>query len=604
MSIRKTFTKAHIKHFRENKNLITSELLDTLRAQGNEGKLIALEILDTLQDEEKYYLDKHGNRLSYNGIRNIKRADSNMSLDTIHEDEIKKCFSDPFYFIANYIRITTKSGLDFPDFRQYQLDFIQVLFDNENVVAALPRQASKTTSTSLYLLHCVIFGKDINTLIVANKGAMAKEFLDKIKKMYVTLPLWMQLGVCVWNKTYIEFDNNCRIMTDSCSSSAGRGHTFNKIISDENAHILTGIYEEFADSVYPASSAMSHSKSLILLSTPKGINHFYHIFEGAKKGTNGFVPFEMDWRDVPRFNKYGGVHNSEDFRQDMIAKHGMQYWLQNFECSFLGSSHTLIDIETIKNTIPSEPIYKKDNILNLYFEPIKGHQYIMGVDPSMGINGDFFAVQILDITNLDMKQVATARLQMEYLKIPAFLHEWCLYYNNAFLIIENNIGSGQSIADIIVREYEYENVHYDKDVSGKRKKYAGFRTTVKTRKQILDNFKLFMENYKLNIIDRDTIKELYTFIYEKNKFQAEDGCHDDMIMALAICFAPFCNTKNFEDMREINKVLFGGESDNNVVEFFNFGFFDNGIEEKPKEDNWLVEYPSHYSSDQNDLDPF
>lgn len=256
----------------------------------------------------------------------------------------------------------------------------------------------------------------------------------------------------------------------------------------------------------------------------------------------------------------------------------------------------MINVDTLKEIRPKQPELIKEGKLKIYHEPIKGHQYVMGVDPSMGISGDFFGIQIVDITNLDMKQVASARLDMEYLKIPDYIHEWCLYYNNAYLIIENNLGSGQSITDMMVNNYEYENIHYDKSTeNNKRKKYSGFRTTVKTRKQILDNMKLFIENGKLEINDEDTYKEFFTFIYTKNKYQADDGCKDDMIMALALCFAPFCNTRNFEDMREISKIIFGeaSEEDNNAVSLLSFGYFDDGIAEQ-KTDEWGYSIGSTY----------
>ena len=603
VSVKKKFTKAHVEHFKNNKHLITSELLDALRSQGNEGKSIALDILDTHKDEEHFYLDDFGNRISYMGIKHIRKEGASISLSEIHQQELKRCMEDPFYFIANYIRITTKSGLNFPDFRQYQLDFIEALFDNESVVANMPRQASKTTSTALYLIHCVIFGRDFNTLIVANVGKMAREFLDKIKKMYVTLPMWMQQGITVWNKTYVEFGNNCRVMSDAVTDNAGRGFTFNKIVADELAHVPLSAWDGFADSVFPASSAMSHSKSTILLSTPKGLNHFYAIFKSAKEGTNGFVPFEMNWEDVPRYDKEGKLYEPERFKNEMIAKYGMQYWKQNFECSFIGSSHTLVSSDILSAMKSKDPELMKDGILKIYHEPIKGHQYVMGVDPSMGIGGDYFGVQVLDITNLDMKQVASARLDMEYLKIPDYLHEWCQYYNNAYLIIENNLGSGQSISDMMVNTYEYENMHFDKSSdTNKRKKYSGFRTTTKTRKQILDNMKLFIQNGKLEINDSDTYKEFFSFIYSKGKYQADDGAKDDMIMALAICFAPFCNMKNFEDMREVTKLIFSeAKEDNNAMDLLSFGFFDSGVEETQSDGSWTYEMPYAHQSDN---DPF
>jgi hypothetical protein len=185
----------------------------------------------------------------------------------------------------------------------------------------------------------------------------------------------------------------------------------------------------------------------------------------------------------------------------------------------------------------------------------------MSIDPAKD-GTDAFAVQIVDITEFKIVQVASAELQIDYLLMPEFINEWGREYNNAYLIIENNEGAGQSIADQLYQNFEYSNLHFDKDTGrGKKKKYPGFRTTSKTRKQILQTLKLFIENDKLMINDKKTINEFYQFILVNGKFQADDGAHDDMIMSLAIVFAPFCDVKNFEDMRKVVHQLYQNDSD-------------------------------------------
>ena len=56
---------ATINQLKENKSLITFELLEALRAKGNEGKQLCLDILDTKKDEEDYYLDAFGGRITF-----------------------------------------------------------------------------------------------------------------------------------------------------------------------------------------------------------------------------------------------------------------------------------------------------------------------------------------------------------------------------------------------------------------------------------------------------------------------------------------------------------------------------------------------------------
>jgi len=582
MDIYKLFTKEVVQHYKDNKDEITSELLDSLRKTGNQGKQLALEILDIPMDVEQYYLDAYGNRMSFLGNRRLKKAFSKLSLSEIHKEEIKKCKADIHYFKDNYIKIKTKSGVNFPDLRTYQNDFLDMIIPDENdaIVGLMGRQSGKTVSTAIYLAHKYNFDEDINIGIVANKGPMAREFLANVKNIIIELPMWLQQGTTVWNKGSVENEANMRILTDVPSSDSFRGFTIHLLVVDEAAFLKPSVWNDFSDSIFPSQSGLAWKKNIIL-STANGVNHFHDIVKGAREGVNGFNIFEVDWKDVPRYKSDGSLMSNEEFQQKTISKHGILYFNQNYACEFLGSSHTLISADVLKELRHTATEELRDGKLRIYHYPKKKHKYIMSVDPSKD-GSDAFAVQIIDITDFRFVQVATAQLQIDYLLMPEFIFEWAEFYNNPFLIIENNEGAGQSIADQMVRSFEYENIYYDKQIgSSKRKKYPGFRTTTRTRKQILQTMKLFMENNKLEINDKSTISEFYQFILINNKFQADDGAHDDMIMSLALAFVPFCNSRDFEDMRIVVKNLYhadelSDEDQTNFADMIAGAAFDDG----------------------------
>lgn len=237
-TITKTFTKEVIEYLQQNKNEITPELLHKLREEGNTGKQIALDILDLDKDNEQYYLDAYGNRMFFNGNRRLKKAFSKIDLTNIHIEELKKCKEDIHYFKDNYVKILTPKGLNFPDMRKYQDDFIDVILpgENEEIVGLLPRQSGKTVNVGIYLAWQFIFGNTMNIGIAANKGKQAAEFLDKTKKILIELPPWMQIGMEVWNKTFIENETGMRIITDGTNSDSFRGFSCALIIVDECVH--------------------------------------------------------------------------------------------------------------------------------------------------------------------------------------------------------------------------------------------------------------------------------------------------------------------------------------------------------------------------------
>jgi len=248
--------------------------------------------------------------------------------------------------------------------------------------------------------------------------------------------------------------------------------------------------------------------------------------------------------------------------------------------TFLGSSATLISGEALK-TLKVTP---DDNIifdslfrgLKIYNEPEKGHHYIVSLDPKKeGL--DSAAIQVLDVTKLPFKQVAAASLNESFMTLPGKLYDLANYYNEALVVCENNIG--ESIPSSLYYNYEYEGeIFVETDKKGRPKKELGFRTTAKSKRQILTLLKKLIETGNLIIQDKKTIDELFTFIEKPNgTFAAEDGYHDDMVMALAIALAPFIQFKNFDDFKGFADYLEKKKEDQEekekeMIEFLDLGF--------------------------------
>ena len=157
-----------IEYFKNNQNLITPELLEGLRALGKEGKQQALDILDMPKDEENYYLDAFGNRISFNGNRGLKKEHIKLKLYDIHYSEIERCARSVHYFLSNYVKMTTpKDGFNFVDLREYQHEFLDLLDNDEleSIVSMQPRQ-------------CV--DGDVE-LTINNQKILAKDFFEVIK---------------------------------------------------------------------------------------------------------------------------------------------------------------------------------------------------------------------------------------------------------------------------------------------------------------------------------------------------------------------------------------------------------------------------------------
>lgn len=447
----------------------------------------------------------------------------------------------------------------------------------------LSHNSGKSVSTQMYLQWQYVFMKNINIGIVQNKGQTAREFLDKTKQIIINLPIWMQPGTDIWNKMSIQSDSGVKMLTDVPNNNQFRGYSINCLVVDEVGFINTNSWWEFQDSIFPQQSGLAWKKN-ILLSTQNGQNHFYDIVQGAREKRNGYTPFEIDWKDVPRYKSDGTIFSNEEFKKSIIDKNGIQHWNQNYQCHFLGSSQTLLNQETLERLKSRKPEYIRDNMLKIYEDPEAGEKYILTVDQQKD-GSDFFTVNIFKITNFPFEQVQSQKLQVNYLLMPEYLLEWQESYNYQYVIIENNEGQGQSIQDVLYTEYEYENIHFDKKLNTKTRKnkeHPGFRTTKGNRPILLSTMQSFIEEDKLIIHDKDLIEEFKHFILVNNKYQADDGYHDDLVMGTSFLFVPFVDIKNFDGFKGVVDALFDKDRDqdfdfmDNIV----FGQFDSEYEEE------------------------
>ena len=520
-------------------------------------------LLDLPKDSGGYYLNKFNERTAYNGIRDLKRSYTEFSLSPVHENEIKKAQTDYEYFRKYYVKIVTRNGIQRPEPRAYQKELEDEFLQLEDTIVLFPRQSGKTVTAGTYLLFRGLSKENINIGIVANKRSGAAEVLDKIKKIYIELPIWLQQGILRWNTGDIEFDNGTRIMTDAPSSDSFRGFTINIVYIDEAAYIPKKDWDAFSDAVFPTMNSLSF-KQTIITSTANGINHFSELVKQAKQPNSEYSYVTVSWKKVPRVDKQGNIIPPEKYKKQVIKKYGLKYFLQTEANEFLGSSDTLVDGVTLRRVQDHVEQIDKNELpasifdgLVMYKKPEKNHSYICSVDSSKdGI--DDFSINIIDITKFPFEQVADANLQVDYLVMPEYLFELGSLYNNALMIIENNEGSGQSISDTLWNVYSYENMYRDKNIDGRVgfKRFTGFRTTPKSRTVILGMLRAFLEEDKLIINSKETLQQLYTFVKnDSGKYQAQDGYKDDNLMSLAISFAPFMESKVFDDYELFIKEL-------------------------------------------------
>ena len=193
-------------------------------------------------------------------------------------------------------------------------------------------------TTIAYVLWSSLFNDTQNIVILANKGSLAIDLLDRYQMAYENLPMWLQQGVVVWNKGSVELENGSKVRASATSSSAIRGGSYTHVILDEFAHIHNNLAEEFFTSVYPVISSGEKTK-ITIISTPNGMNLFYKIFTDAKTKRNDYVCVDVHWSRVPG--------RDEKWKEEFIRNTSLRQFQQEIECNFLGSTNTLIIAEKL-----------------------------------------------------------------------------------------------------------------------------------------------------------------------------------------------------------------------------------------------------------------
>jgi hypothetical protein len=551
-------------------------------------------------------------RPSYNGNSRLKQIGFTIDYEEWQLEEIVKCIDDPIYFIENYCKIVSLDHGLVP-FKLYdcQKEKVQTILNNRKVILMEGRQQGKTITSAACILWYTLFQDSKTVAILANKAAAAREVMSRYQGMYENLPLWLQQGVKEWNKGSIELENGSKVFTAATAASGIRGKSVNWLYIDEAAIIPNNIAEEFFTATYPTIMAGETTK-VLMSSTPLGYNHFWKFWNDAEQGINDFVNLFIPYTAIPG--------RDEKWANEQRAVLGDVKFTQEVLCNFLGSSYTLLDADTLGRLSPKQPIFTKDH-LDVMEEPVRAtlnedgktktpaNAYVIVVDTSRGVGGDYSAFVVIDITTSPYKVVAKYRdNRVTPLLYPSIIHTVARNYNNAHILVEIN-DNGQQIADILYHELEYENMLWiNRDGTkgqvvsggfGGRTVQCGVRTDKKVKRIGCSQLKTLVEGQRLLVWDKDIISEFSTFVEVKDSYAADEGYHDDLVMPLVL-FGWLTTNPYFRDLTNLNirETMYENQIRQIEDELTPFGFIDDGREsEKPEQfvmdgDLWTVEKPS------------
>jgi hypothetical protein len=530
----------------------------------------------------------------YLGNPLLKRSGVDVNWTQELVEEWVKCSESVTYFVEKYMKIINiDKGLMNFNLYPYQHEMLNTMAENRYTIIATARQSGKSTTTCGMILWYILFNKDKTVALLANKGETAREILGRIQLAYQHLPKWMQQGVVEWNKGSFVLENNSRVIAAATSSNNIRGFSVNLLFIDECAFVDN--WDQFFTSVFPTISSGQDTK-IILVSTPNGLNHFYKTWKLAEEGKNNYKCVKVHWSDVPG--------RDEKWKEEVLA--GMNFDLEKFSqehcVEFQGSSGTLIAGWKLKELIGENPIMQNDGLYQ-YKKPVENRSYVCIVDVSRGKGLDYSAFSIIDVSSMPYEQVCAYRNNsVTPLDYAGIIHTVCKSYNSASILVEIN-DIGEQVSSSLHYDYEYENILFTESAgrSGKRITSGfgtagtldkGIRTTKIVKSIGCSILKLMIEQNQLIINDFNTINELSTFSRKNNSYEAEPGCHDDLVMSLVL-FSWLSDQSYFKEFTNINTLAkLREKSDEEIAgELLPFGFVDSGetyeeMLDSPRR-NWL-----------------
>jgi phage terminase large subunit-like protein len=311
----------------------------------------------------------------------------------------------------------------------------------------------------------------------------------------------------VKNKPYpnIEISKSIWIQCKSAENPESLlGEELDLLIVDEAANISKKVWFDY---LIPTTASKSRKGKTIFISTPRGINWFYELYQRKKLEGTAF-----------HFTSLDGVEIDEKEWERLKKESPADDFKQNFEAVFLENYATVF--RYVDDIIVPDCLKK---------EPEPGKIYVGGLD--LAQIRDFTVLTIFD--KLTHRQVFFDRFQ----KIPYTLQldriENAAKKFNATIIVElNNVGL--AVADELrERGVKIQDFHTTGTIG------TGF-SKEGTKEQLIRKLAVDIENKNIFLAPiEQQIEELkaYGYQYTPTKhiyYGAPEGMHDDCVMAIAL----------------------------------------------------------------------
>jgi hypothetical protein len=458
--------------------------------------------------------------------------------------EIKKCGTDPVYFIKKYVKVShpLKGVVPF-ELYPFQEDCIRAFKKHRFNVALKSRQIGITTVTAAHVVWMCMFQKDRNVLIIATKLNTALGFINKCKLALDNIPQWLMLSKYVPTTQCIKFSNGSKITAVPTSEDAGRSEAITFLIVDEAAFVKN-FDKMWNTNLKPT---LSTGGGAIVLSSPNGVgNQFHKMYIEAEAGLNGFNPVRLPWHVHPEHDQAWFDNETKGMNRQDIA--------QEYECAFLSGGGNMFLTPEVLDKLQDDirhPLEKTghQNCVWVWQKPRPDAKYVMSADVSRGDSKDFSAFHVIDVAMMNVVAEFVGKIAPD--DFGVLLDEWGKKYNTALIVPENNTFGFMTFTklkkDMKYPRIYYESMKHDPFAINERKnsdddedndsEIGGINTNASNRNVMLATLEEYIRTCRLISPSQRLFDQFQTFIWNGKKAQAAKDSYDDAIMSLAIgCF--------------------------------------------------------------------
>lgn len=467
--------------------------------------------------------------------------------------------SDEAYLAELMLRIADKEGVD----RDFKLNPHQRMLDlNLTGRDLVPKARQLGVSSFAHAKQFIRCLKERNTraVVISHDEESTRRHLIRVQYFINTIrgpkPIVKNMSA---NEITFPKTNSMFYIGTAGSRKFGRGDTITDLHCSEYAfwpnpaELMTGLLQ-----------AVPLSGRIIIESTGNGLNDYYHRCMRAEKGGSRWKCHFLPWHREPEYQIPGTPEEdalfmeelSEEFEEFQALAFGLtipqirwrrykleeldfdlkkfkqEYPISLDEC-FQVSGNSIFHRINYTQTERWKKYDSHSRILDGHPNP--HYSYVLGGDPAGGVGKDFSCIQILCCeTGEQVFEYTNNKIDPE--AFGERIEEVGKMFFYPYAVVENN-NHGILTLSVLSKIYPVGMLYHDGPPSGHQEaalKY-GKQTNRRTRPLFLNTLRSDMAQGEITVHSPVCYEELTTFVeHDDGKLSAQDGCHDDTVIALAL----------------------------------------------------------------------